>query len=255
MSIIVLLFLFFLGLIIGSFLNVIIYRLPKNESIIFPGSHCPYCNHKIPCYDNIPLLSFLILKGKCRYCKKKISFQYPIIEFISGLILLLSFFLYSFTLRFAAASIFLYLLLPVFVIDLKHQVISDKITISGIVLGFAFSFFLPNINWLGSLQGIAVGGITLLLISVAGKWIFKKEAMGMGDVMLFMMVGAFIGWRNVVLTLILASILGSVVGLAILAKKKKKDSVIPFGPFISIAAVVAYFWGNLLIAKYLSIFR
>jgi len=145
--------------------------------------------------------------------------------------------------------------LPVFVIDLKHQVISDKITISGIVLGFAFSFFLPDINWLGSLQGIAVGGITLLLISVVGKWIFKKEAMGMGDVMLFMMVGAFIGWRNVALTLILASILGSVVGLAILAKKKKKDSVIPFGPFISIAAVVAYFWGNLLIAKYLSIFR
>jgi len=247
--------LFLFGLCIGSFLNVIIYRLPKNESIIFPGSHCPYCNHKITFYDNIPLLSFLILKGKCRYCKKKISFQYPIIEFISGLILLLSFFLYSFTLRFAVTSIFLYLLLPVFVIDLKHQVISDKITISGIVLGFAFSFFLPDINWLGSLQGIAVGGITLLLISVVGKWIFKKEAMGMGDVMLFMMVGAFIGWRNVALTLILASILGSVVGLAILAKKKKKDSVIPFGPFISIAAVVAYFWGNLLIAKYLSIFR
>ncbi len=254
MFIILLLFLFFFGLMIGSFLNVIIYRLPKGESVIFPSSHCLHCNHKIAFYDNIPILSFLILKGKCRYCKKRISFQYPLIEFISGIILALSFFLYGFSLKFPVTFLFLYLLLPVFVIDLKHQVISDKITIFGIISGLVFSFFVPDINWYDSLIGIVAGGLILLFISIAGKWIFKKEAMGMGDVMLFMMVGAFIGWKNVILTLIVASFLGSIVGLAILVKKKRKNSVIPFGPFISVAAILSYFWGNPLISKYLSLF-
>ncbi|TES91304.1 MAG: prepilin peptidase [Candidatus Cloacimonadota bacterium] len=252
---VILLILFLLGLCIGSFLNVVIYRLPKNESIIYPSSHCPFCNHKIAFYDNIPLLSFIILGGRCRNCKKRISFQYPLVEFICGIILPLSFLYYGFSLNFFATSLFLYLLLPIFFIDLKHQVISDKITIPGIIIGFAFSFFLETFHWLGSLIGIAVGGGILLLTAVIGKWVFKKEAMGMGDVMLFMMVGAFLGWKGVLLTLILASFLGSIIGGIILTIKKKKDTVVPFGPFISIAAAFSYFWGTFLIEKYLSLFR
>ena len=244
-----------LGLLIGSFLNVIIYRLPRNESIIFPTSHCPFCNQKIAFYDNIPLLSFVILRGRCRYCKKRISLQYPLVEMISGIILPLSFFLYGFELRFFVTVLFLYLLLPIFFIDMKHQVIPDKISIPGIVAGFAFSFFVTDINWLGSLIGIVVGGGVILLTAVAGKWVFKKEAMGMGDVMLFMMIGAFLGWQKVFLTLILASLLGSIIGGIIVARKKKKDTVVPFGPFINVAAVISYFWGTFLIEKYLSLFR
>ena len=247
--------LFFIGLCIGSFLNVIVYRLPQNESVIFPSSHCPFCNHKIAFYDNIPLLSFLFLKGRCRYCKRKISFQYPVVEFISGIVLPLSFFLYGFSLTFFVTFIFLYLLIPIFLIDMKHQVISDKITIPGIIAGFIFSFFIKGIQWYDSLIGIVVGGGVILVTAVVGKWIFKKEAMGMGDVMLFMMIGAFLGWRGVLLTLILASLLGSIVGSIIVAKRRKKDTLVPFGPFISIAAVITYFFGNFLIGKYLSLFR
>ena len=252
---IILLLLFLFGLIIGSFLNVVIYRLPRNESIVYPGSHCPYCNHKLAFYDNIPLLSFIFLRGRCRYCRKRISLQYPIVEFTSGIILSLSFFLYGFSLRFLQVALFLYFLLPLFLIDLKHQVVPDKITIPGIVVGFIMSFFIKGSGWLKSILGIIVGGGVLLLIAVIGRWAFKKEAMGMGDVMLFMMIGAFLGWQNVILTLILASFLGSIIGVIILARRSSKDSVIPFGPFISIGAVVSYFWGGFLISKYLSLFH
>jgi leader peptidase (prepilin peptidase)/N-methyltransferase len=247
--------LFLLGLCIGSFINVVAYRLARRESIIFPGSHCPHCMHRIAFYDNLPLLSYIILKGRCRHCQKKISVQYPIVEFIAGVILPLSFFLSGFSLRFYATSLFFYLLLPLFIIDLRSQVVPDKITIPGIVAGFAFSFFLPDLTWYDSLIGIAVGGVMILIIAVAGKWVFKREAMGMGDAMLFMLVGAFLGWQKVLLTLILASVLGSIVGLAIVAKKRKKFTVVPFGPFIAVAAVISHFWGTFLIAKYLSLFR
>jgi len=254
MTIIVLLFLFFLGLCIGSFLNVVIYRLPRKESIVYPGSHCPDCNHHIAFYDNIPLLSFIVLKGRCRYCKKRISFQYPLVELLSGIILPLSFFLFGFSLKFLVTIIFLYLLIPIFFIDLRHSVIPDKVTIPGIIIGFLFSFFITDIQWLNSLLGITIGGGMLLLIALIGKWVFKKEAMGMGDVMVFMMVGAFLGWKGVILTLIIASFIGSIVGVIIIAQKKKKDTVIPFGPFIAIATVIVYFSGNFLIGKYLSLF-
>lgn len=247
--------LFIFGLIIGSFINVVVYRLPRRESIISPGSHCPHCLHPIAFYDNLPLVSYIMLRGRCRYCKKRISVQYPIVEFIAGAILPLSFVLYGFGVRFLALSLFLYLLLPLFIIDLKHRVVPDKITIPGIVAGFAFSFFLEEITWYDSLIGITVGGMVILIISVMGRFIFKREAMGTGDVMLFMLVGAFLGWQKVLLTLILASILGSIIGLAIVAKKRKKFIVVPFGPFIAAGAVISCFWGTFLIEKYLLLFR
>lgn len=247
--------LFLLGLCIGSFINVVAYRLPRRESIIFPGSHCPHCKKSIAFYDNLPLLSFIILRGKCRYCRKPISIQYPLVEFFAGLVLPLSFVLYGFSLRFYATALFFYLLIPLFIIDLRSQVVPDKITIPGIIAGFAFSFFLKDILWYDSLIGIGVGGVIILIIAVVGKWVFKREAMGMGDVTLFMLVGAFVGWKNVLLTLILSSIAGSIIGLFIVAKKRKKFIAVPFGPFIVVGAVVSYFWGGLLIDKYLSLFR
>lgn len=244
-----------LGLIIGSFINVVIYRLPAKESIIFPGSHCRFCKKKIPFYDNIPILSYIVLRGRCRYCGHRISLQYPLVEFVSGVILPLTFYFYGFSVSFFAAALFLYLLLPLFVIDLKHRVVPDKITFPGIVIGVGFSFFLDKMQWYESLIGIGIGGGLLLLIAFLGKRIFKKEAMGMGDVTLFMMVGAFIGWKGVLLTLILASFLGSIVGIIVIAMKKSKDTTLPFGPFICISAAFSYFWGHILIHKYLSFFR
>jgi leader peptidase (prepilin peptidase)/N-methyltransferase len=211
--------------------------------------------HHIAFYDNLPLLSYVMLRGRCRHCQKRISLQYPITEFIAAAILPLSFYLYGFSVRFFAVSLFLSLLLPLFIIDLKQRVVPDKITIPGIVAGFAFSFFLEEITWYNSLIGIAAGGMVILIISVAGRFIFKREAMGMGDVTLFMLVGAFLGWQKVLLTLILASILGSIIGIVIVAKKKKKFIEVPFGPFITVGAVISYFWGTWLIDKYLSLFR
>jgi leader peptidase (prepilin peptidase)/N-methyltransferase len=247
--------LFLLGLCIGSFINVVAYRLPRRESIVLPGSHCPQCKQSIAFYDNLPLLSFIILRGRCRHCRKRISLQYPLVEFVAGVILPLCFYLYGFGLQFFRVSLFLYLLLPLFIIDLRSQVVPDKITIPGIIAGFASSFFLPDIAWYDSLIGVGAGGVLLLVIAALGRWVFKREAMGMGDVTLFMLVGAFLGWQKVILTLILASIAGSIIGLAIVARKRKKFVTVPFGPFIVVGTVVSLFWGNVLIEKYLSLFR
>ncbi len=211
--------------------------------------------HHIAFYDNLPLFSYVMLRGRCRHCQKRISLQYPIVELIAGAVLPISFFLYGLSVRFFAVGLFLFLLLPLFVIDLKQRLVPDKITIPGIIAGFAFSFFLEEIPWYDSLIGIAAGGMVILVISIAGRFIFKREAMGMGDVTLFMLVGAFLGWQKILLTLILASILGSIIGLAIVAKQKKKFIVVPFGPFITAGAVISYFWGTFLIEKYLSLFR
>jgi leader peptidase (prepilin peptidase)/N-methyltransferase len=199
-------------------------------------------------------LSYIILRGRCRYCGHRISLQYPLVEFVSGAILPLTFYYYGFSVDFFAAVLFLYLLLPLFVIDLRHRLVPDKITFPGIIVGAGFPFFSDKIHWYESLLGIGVGGGLLLLIAFLGRRVFKKEAMGMGDVTLFMMVGAFIGWKGVLLTLILASFVGSIVGIIVIAKKKSKDTTLPFGPFICIAATFSYFWGHILINKYLSFF-
>jgi leader peptidase (prepilin peptidase)/N-methyltransferase len=247
--------LFVIGLCVGSFLNVVIVRFPKKESIVTPPSHCPYCNNRIAVYDNIPLLSFLLLRGRCRNCKKRISFQYPTIELIAGIVLPLTLYLFGFGLKFFQTFIFLYLLIPLFMIDLRHRLVPDKITIPGIVIGFGFSFFLPDMEWYTSLIGIVVGGLILLIVSLVGKWVFKKEAMGMGDVLIFMLVGAFVGWRGVILTLLIASLLGSIIGSIVVMRRQKKDTTIPFGPFITVASVITFFFGDYLIGKYLSLLR
>ncbi|HNR14379.1 MAG TPA: prepilin peptidase [Thermodesulfobacteriota bacterium] len=241
---------FIFGTIIGSFLNVCIYRLPQETSIVFPGSHCPRCGQPIRFYDNIPLLSYLILAGKCRYCRASISFQYFLVEMASGIFSLLVF------LHFSLSEYFVYFgfiasLLVVTGIDLKHKIIPDVISLPGIVIGFACSFVLPRITYVDSLLGIALGGGTLLTVSVVYYAVTKTEGMGGGDIKLLAMIGAFLGPKAVVAVIFISSCVGSLIGIGIiLLKGKDRKYAIPFGPFLALGAVIFVFWGDALLNWY-----
>ncbi|MCM8803827.1 MAG: prepilin peptidase [Candidatus Omnitrophica bacterium] len=240
---------FILGLIFGSFANVCIYRLPKGKSIISPGSFCPNCNKNIKWYDNIPLISYIILKGKCRYCGKPISVRYFIVEFLTGI---LFFLIYK---KFGLSSItFVYNILALSLIiisfiDIDTFLIPDVIVIPGIFLGLLFSFLFPQIHNMDRIKsliysfiGVTIGGGILIFLGFIGKLLFKKDAMGGGDVKLLGMVGAFNGWQSVLLTLFFASLFGTLISLIlILFGKKKIEDYVPFGPYLALGAVVSIF--------------
>ncbi len=244
---------FLIGLIIGSFSNVCIYRLPRNESLIRPGSHCPQCNKSIQFYDNIPLISYLILKGKCRYCQDKIPMQYPIVELSTGLFYLALYLFYGIRFMTIVYMILCSVLIIISFIDIKERIIPDVLSLPFIVIGFILSFFLRNLSPIDSLLGILAGGGSLLLIAVAGTYLFRKEAMGGGDVKLAAMIGAFLGWQLTLLSLFLGFFLGSVIGIAVLIKNKGQSDIVPFGPFIAMGAIIAIFWGQNIINWYLMI--
>jgi len=247
-------FLFILGSTVGSFLNVVIYRVPRRISIVYPSSHCPQCGNSIRWFDNIPLLSYLFLRGKCRYCALKISFQYFLVELISGFLFLFLFSKYQFTPYF-----FIYLMLSldlviISFIDWEHYLIPDIFTLTLIPLGFAVSFFFPSLYGAGlspirafysSLLGGVIGFISLLLIGLLGKVLFRKESMGGGDLKLLAGIGCFIGVKGVLLTIFVSSITGAIVGGILLAiKLKKKGEYIPYGPFLALGALVYILWGK-----------
>ena len=243
---------FILGLVIGSFSNVCIYRIPKNESIVFPASHCTSCQTPIKAMDNIPLLSYFLLKGKCRNCGENISIRYPIVEFLTGVVYLLIYFIYGWSLQTLVYIILSSALIIISFIDLDEQIIPDEISLPGMVLGFLISFFVPYISYFNSLLGILTGGGIIFLIALAGLAIFKKEAMGGGDVKLAAMIGAFIGWRYITLSLFIGFFIGAVTGiLLILSKVKNKDDIIPFGPFIVLGSILTILWGKNLLSWYL----
>ncbi|MBA7702567.1 Prepilin peptidase PppA [subsurface metagenome] len=194
---------FILGLIVGSFSNVCIYRIPRNESIIYPASHCPKCRSNISPKDNIPLLSYILLKGRCRNCKNKISIQYPTVEFLTGLIYLIIYLIYGLSIQSLIYIILSSALIIIAFIDLNEQIVPDIISLPGIIIGFIISFFVPYISFINSALGVIVGGGIILIIGLAGSVIFKKEAMGVGDVKLAAMIGAFLGWRYIVISLFL----------------------------------------------------
>lgn len=239
------------GAIVGSFLNVCISRLPKEESIVTPGSHCPHCHHPIKFYENVPLISYIFLTGKCRYCRKPISLQYPLVE---GITAIGSFFLflrygpswsYVFYFSFVAA------LVVVAVIDLYHQIIPDVISIPGIGIGLLGTLVVPRFTFFNSLIGILLGGGILFAVGTGYQWLFKREGMGGGDVKLLAMIGAFLGWEAVILTILLSSLIGSVIGIFIMVLKGKDFKyAIPFGPFLSLGAIIALFYQNELILWY-----
>jgi leader peptidase (prepilin peptidase)/N-methyltransferase len=244
------LILFLFGLVVGSFLNVCIYRFPRCESIIFPGSHCPDCGHAICWYDNIPVLSFLFLKGKCRHCQKPIARRYPIVELISGLIWVLCWTGLGWTAFFWISLLFLSLLLVVTVTDFETGLIPDRVTFVGMGAGLLISaFYLPLHSaanqWLGagtSIIGLLAGGILIYVTGFLGSLVFKKEAMGQGDIKLMAMIGSFLGWQNVVLTFFAAPFLA--LPFALYARFIRKEETVPYGPFLALAGAILFFLGD-----------
>jgi leader peptidase (prepilin peptidase)/N-methyltransferase len=244
---------FIFGAVVGSFLNVCICRMPKDESVVAPPSHCPNCDYRIRWYDNIPLFSYLILRGKCRGCGTHISLQYPLVELLNGLLTLALFLRFGPTLPFLVLFLFCSALVVITFIDLEHQIIPDEISLSGIVLGFVFSFFLHGHSWLNSLLGILLGGGSLLLVAYSYQWLTGKEGMGGGDIKLLAMMGAFLGWKSVLFIVFASSLIGSIVGVTImLVQKKDSKLAIPFGPYLASAAVLYIFYGRQIILWYLS---
>lgn len=243
---------FILGLIVGSFSNVCIYRIPRNESIIYPASHCPKCRSNISPKDNIPLLSYILLKGRCRNCKSKISIQYPIVELLTGLIYLVIYLIYGLSIQTLIYIILLSALIIIAFIDLNEQIVPDVISLPGIVIGFIISFFVPYISFINSALGVLGGGGIILIIGLAGSVIFKKEAMGGGDVKLAAMIGAFLGWRYIIISLFLGFFLGALAGIfLILSKIKSREDVVPFGPFIVLGSFITLLWGEQIISWYI----
>lgn len=249
-------FAFLLGAVVGSFLNVCICRLPEDKSIVSPPSACPRCGNSIRWYDNIPIVSFLLLRARCRFCGEPISWRYPLVEALNGIIALLLFIKLGPTLTFLALFLFSSSLVVITFIDLDHQIIPDCISLPGIVLGFLFSFFLPWNSWLNSAAGILLGGGSLLLIAWSYEKLTGKEGMGGGDIKLLAMMGAFLGWRSIPFIIFAASLVGSVIGIsAMVAKKSDGKLAIPFGPFLAFGAMLYIFYGRQLIAWYLNIGR
>lgn len=247
-------FVFLFGAIVGSFLNVCIYRIPAEKSIVSPPSHCPSCGERVRPYDNIPLLSWLLLGGKCRFCRARISVRYPLVELLTALLTLFLFREYGFSADFAALFLFSAALVVITFIDLDHQIIPDIISLPGIPLGFAFSFFLPQVGWKNSMIGILAGGGSLLIVAYAYELITRKEGMGGGDIKLLAMMGAFLGWKSIPFIIFVGSLLGSVIGISLMiAQKKDSKLAIPFGPFLATAAIIYIFFGDNIIGWYLNV--
>ena len=245
---------FVLGLIVGSFSNVCIYRIPRNESVIYPASHCPKCRTKIKPVDNIPLLSYILLKGRCRNCGSKISIQYPVVEFLTGLIYLIIYLIYGLSIQSLVYIILSSALIIIAFIDLQEQIIPDIISLPGIVVGLILSFIVPYISFINSVLGALVGGGIILIIAWVGSIIFKKEAMGGGDVKLAAMIGAFLGWRYTIISLFLGFFLGALIGIIlIMTKIKKREDAIPFGPFIALGSIITLLWGEKILSWYIGI--
>jgi leader peptidase (prepilin peptidase)/N-methyltransferase len=239
------------GALIGSFLNVCIYRLPRRESIAWPGSHCPRCSHPIAWYDNIPILSYLALAGRCRHCTVSISFRYPLVEILNaaGYVSLLWFFGRSWV---AVAYGLLYsALLVVAGTDLSHKIIPNAVTLPGIVLGLVCATTILPLGFLNSLLGILIGGGILWLLAWVSPYLFGKEGMGGGDIKLLAMIGAFLGWKPALMTIMVGSFLGSLVGVTLIAVQViKREDYIPFGPFLVCGALVALFFGQFILDWY-----
>ncbi len=258
-------FLFLSGLCVGSFLNVCIYRIPMEKSIVYPPSSCGKCNENLKPKDMIPVLSYIMLKGKCRYCKDPISIQYPIVELMTAIIWLIVYNRYGFTIQ-TAALLYLYtVLIPVAFIDLKHMIIPDGLVITGLVGGAAvllyhvfykpFPLYDSNL-WYTPIIGMFSASVVLFIIALIGLLIYGNDgAMGMGDVKLFLPIGLFLGWKLALFILFLSVLLGGIISIILLIFRfKDRKSAIPFGPFIIIATFIAGLYGNQILDWYLNFY-
>ena len=253
---------FIFGSLIGSFLNVCIYRVPEGRSIVTPSSRCSSCGTPVRFYDNIPILSYIILGGKCRDCKTKLSFQYPFVEFLNAALYVLA--LHTFGISsisvLAAYLVFISALIVIFFIDLEHQIIPNSITLPGIPIAVLLGSFIltdpfnPSemLGFKSSIIGFIAGGGSFYLIAIIGKAILKKDAMGGGDIKMMAMVGGLLGWKAIILTTFMGSLFGSIIGVAlIMIKGREWGSKIPFGPYLALGALISLFWGNDILRWYL----
>jgi len=235
------------GLCVGSFLNVCILRLPKEQSLLSPPSTCPQCGQRIAWYDNIPLVSWVVLRGKCRRCGNAISAQYPLIEALVGALWLAAYLSYGVSVQALAGALICTILLGIGITDARHYLIPDEFTWGGLGLGLALSLVG---GWQGFLQaviGAAVGFGLLYAVGEAGRWLFKEEAMGGGDVKMMAMVGSFVGWKGVLLTIFAGALLGTLIFVPLSLRKKR---LVPFGVFLAVGAAVAFVWGDAIIEWY-----
>jgi leader peptidase (prepilin peptidase)/N-methyltransferase len=244
------LFILLFGLVVGSFLNDCMYRMPRSESVAWPGSHCTSCDRALSWYENIPVLSWTVLRGRCRTCHSPISIRYPIVEAITGALFLGAYYAFGLTPLLPARLLFASAMIVLFAIDLEHQILPNEITIPGIVIGFVLAFFLPP-GWKSALVGLLIGGLFPFLIAEAYSRVRGREGMGMGDFKMLAMVGAFLGWPLVWLTLILACVLGIVIGGgALLISKRGMATRIPFGTFIAVAALICAYGESAVLRVY-----
>jgi len=235
------------GLAFGSFLNVCILRLPLDKSLLKPPSSCPSCGHRIEWRDNVPVVSWLLLKGRCRYCKARISAQYPVIEGLVGIFWIAAALTYGLTLQALAAALFGTILLGIAITDARHYIIPDEFTYGGLAIGLLLSLRGGSAGFLDALLGAAVGFGLLYAVAVVGKWVFKEEAMGGGDIKMMAMVGAFVGWKGVLITIFLGALLGTLVFVPLTLKKKR---LVPFGVFLAIGAAVTFLTQDAILAWY-----
>jgi leader peptidase (prepilin peptidase)/N-methyltransferase len=249
------LWIFFLGACIGSFLNVCIYRIPAGLSIISPPSRCPQCETKIRWWQNIPIVSWLFLSGKCATCKEKISVRYLLVETLTGLLFLKVFTIFELQPATLVFWAFAAALVTLTFIDLDHQIIPDIISLPGIILGFATVSLTP-LTWSNSILGILLGGGSLWLIAIIYEFLTKNEGMGGGDIKLLAMIGAFLGWKAILPVIFISSCLGTLIGVPLMLRQGSSGKLaIPFGPFLSAAALIWFFWGELLLRWYLGFFH
>lgn len=234
-----------LGAVVGSFLNVCIYRLPAGKSIVRPASHCPTCAHPIKFYDNIPIIGYLILGGKCRHCNERISLLYPAVELLTAVISLLLFRMYGLSLGYLFSFLFVCALIVITFVDLEHQIIPDVITLPGVPLFALAAIFFMDVTFRDSLIGILAGGGFLFLVALGYQLMTKREGMGGGDIKLLAMLGGFLGWQSLWFIVMAASLIGAVAGISVMiARGKDTRYAIPFGPFLSAAATLYIFWGD-----------
>ena len=245
------LWVFPVGLVVGSFLNVCIVRIPAGQSVVSPRSQCPSCQTPISWFDNIPIISYIWLGRRCRTCGNSISVRYPVIELMNGVGYVGVVAVFGWTWTAGVYAIFFSALLVVAWIDLDHLIIPDVISLPGIILGLLAAATVLPIGLINSLIGVLLGGGMLWILAILSPYIFGKEGLGGGDIKLLAMVGAFLGWQPVLLTLMLASLSGAVVGIALLAfKVMKRGHYIPFGPFLVFGALISLFFYTDLVQWY-----
>jgi leader peptidase (prepilin peptidase)/N-methyltransferase len=240
-----------IGLVIGSFLNVVIARVPERRSLVHPRSACPGCGAMIAWYDNIPILSFLVLHARCRACAIPIPWRYPLVEAVTAGLFLAAYLAFGPTLDAVVAAVFLATLLAITMIDLEHQIIPDVISLPGILAGCLASLATGRVHWLDSIIGATAGAVIITVILLVGTWWAGQQAMGGGDIRLAAMLGAFLGWKVLIFSLFLASFLGGIIGVILLSTglRGRKDPI-PFGPFLAAGGAAGLFFGERMVRWY-----